>query len=107
MDSRRIAEIATGVNGQFAKDFSIAFKDAVINNLKSAYLEGSTTRNALMQYDNPTQIIKVGFMVKIGGNVKTWKRRYFVAKNKSNNYSIVYYEDETMKKEKGKFCCCG
>lgn len=60
-----------------------------------------------MQYDNPSQDLKAGFVLKIGGNVKSWRRRYFVAKNKADNYRIVYYEDETMKKVKGYICCCG
>jgi len=60
-----------------------------------------------MQYDNPSQDLKSGFVLKIGGNVKSWKRRFFVAKNKADNYRIVYYEDETMRKVKGYICCCG
>lgn len=60
-----------------------------------------------MQYDNASQNIKAGFLLKIGANVKSWKNRYFVAKNKADNYAIIYYEDETMRKEKGRFCCCG
>lgn len=106
-DSRRIADLAKEVTGQFSKDFSVAFKDAIICNLKSSYLEGNVSKNSLMQYDNPTQAIKGGYLLKIGGNVKSWKNRYFVAKNKSDNYAIVYYEDETMRREKGRFCCCG
>lgn len=107
MDSKRISDLATEINGQFSKDFSIAFKDAIINHLKSTYLQGSISKNALMQYENASQDIKGGFLLKIGGNVKSWKNRYFVAKNKLDNYAIVYYEDENMKKEKGRFCCCG
>lgn len=106
-DSRRIADLATEINAQFSKDFSIAFKDNIVNNIKGAYLEGNVSKNELMQYDNPSQDIKRGYLLKIGGNVKSWKNRYFVAKNKSENYAIIYYEDETMRKEKGRFCCCG
>eukprot|EP01032_Pedospumella_encystans_P013877 gene13877-15958_t len=106
-DSKRIADLATEINSQFSRDFSTAFKDAVIRNLKGNYLETNTNKNALMQYDNPSQDLKSGFVLKIGGNVKSWKRRFFVAKNKADNYRIVYYEDETMRKVKGYICCCG
>jgi hypothetical protein len=99
--------LATEINGQFSKDFSVAFKDAVITNIKKTYLDGDVGKNALMQYDNASQHIKTGFLLKIGANVKSWKNRYFVALNKADNYCIVYYEDATMRKEKGRFCCCG
>lgn len=107
MDSKRIADLATDINNQFSRDFSVAFKDAIINNLKSTYLQGSINKNSLMQYENASQDLKHGFLLKIGGNVKSWKNRYFVAKNKADNYTIIYYEDESMKREKGRFCCCG
>ena len=107
MDAKRITDLTSEINNQFSKDFSVAFKDTVISNLKTAYIEGNGVKSALMQYDNPSQEIKVGFLVKMGGNVKSWKRRFFVAKNKSDNYAIIYYEDETATREKGRFCCCG
>ena len=106
LDNQRIAEIATEANGQFAKEFSFAFKDAVINKIKNAYTQ-SNTKLSLLQADVPCQNVKSGYLLKIGANVKSWKRRKFVAKNKSDNYSIVYYEDEQEAKEKGKFSCCG
>lgn len=75
--------------------------------MKGSYFSTDTHKNALMQYDNPSQNLKMGYVLKIGGNVKSWRKRYFVAKNKSDNYAIIYYEDETMRKVKGRFCCCG
>lgn len=60
-----------------------------------------------MQADTPSQTIKTGYLLKLGANVKNWKRRKFVAKNKSDNYAIIYYEDDHELKEKGRFNCCG
>lgn len=106
LDSQRIAEIATEVNGQFAKDFSIAFKDAIVQKIKSAYLP-SDKNFALTQSDTPCENIKMGYLLKMGGNVKNWKKRYFVVKNRADNYTVIYYEDSSMLKEKGRFSCCG
>lgn len=106
MDSQRIGEIATEANGQFSKDFSAAFKDAVVSKIKNAYL-GGENKYELLQHDILSQDIKSGYLVKIGANVKNWKKRFFTAKNVSDNYTVVYYEDESKLKEKGSFCCCG
>ena len=106
LDNQRIAEIATEANGQFAKEFSIAFKDAVINKIKNAYLQ-TGPKLSLLQSDVPCQNIKTGYLLKIGANVKNWKRRKFVAKNKSDNYAVVYYEDDQESNEKGRLSCCG
>ena len=55
-----------------------------------------------------TQNVKVGYLTKIGANVKNWKRRYFVAKNQSENFVVHYYESPNdLLKEKGSFNCCG
>lgn len=106
MDNQRIAEIATEANGQFAKEFSIAFKDAVVNKIRNAYTQGNT-KMSLLQADVPNQNIKTGYLLKLGANIKNWKRRKFVAKNKADNYTIVYYEDEEENHEKGRLSCCG
>jgi hypothetical protein len=99
--------LAAAVNDQFAKDFSVAFRQKLINGMKLSCIENNINKTSLMQYDNPAQHLKTGFLVKMGGNVKSWKKRFVVACNKSDNYNIIYYENETMKKEKGRFCCCG
>jgi PH domain len=41
---------------------------------------------------------KSGFLVKEGGNTKSWKRRWFVVKP---SYNVEYYESETVFKSKG------
>ena len=53
-----------------------------------------------------TSII-TGSLVKLGANVKNWKKRYFVAMNQSDNYVLIYFDDETMINEKGRISCCG
>ena len=88
------------------KIFSATFKNCVINNVKNTYLQEKKEQK-LISADTPWQIIKTGTMYKMGANVKSWKKRHFVAKNKADNYVIVYFEDEELTKEKGRICCCG
>lgn len=76
--------------------------------IKSAYTEGTMpNQNKLLTAEIPRLHIKQGVMMKIGGNVKSWKRRFFVAKNKADNFAISYYDDEQLTNEKGRICCCG
>lgn len=113
IDQKRIAEISAEINQQFSKDFLISFQNNIIENIKGNYINTSldnyksynTTKSItydLVQYTDQICDLKVGYLQKMGGNVKNWKRRYFVAANQSNNYDIIYYEDNTRANEKGR-----
>lgn len=39
--------------------------------------------------------------------MKSWKRRYFRAMNESDNYNVIYAEDECAVKPIGTICLCG
>eukprot|EP00601_Ochromonadales_sp_CCMP2298_P027525 CAMPEP_0173285808 /NCGR_PEP_ID=MMETSP1143-20121109/8831_1 /TAXON_ID=483371 /ORGANISM="non described non described, Strain CCMP2298" /LENGTH=279 /DNA_ID=CAMNT_0014224031 /DNA_START=54 /DNA_END=890 /DNA_ORIENTATION=- len=82
---------------------------ATANTATTATTPATTPTPALqlLPAPTPTQALRVGFLTKIGGNVKSWRRRFFVASNRSDNYTIVYYTDDSMQREKGRICCCG
>mmetsp|Transcript_19565 Transcript_19565/g.27947 ORF Transcript_19565/g.27947 Transcript_19565/m.27947 type:complete len:649 (-) Transcript_19565:435-2381(-) len=120
LDCQRVTEIALELNGQFSKEFNVAYKKTIVQKARKDLFSGSSKDNiglglkrshfedlSLDLAPIPTQNIKVGYLTKIGANVKSWKRRYFVAKNQSENFVIHYYENDSDMKEKGKFNCCG
>ncbi|RYH24571.1 hypothetical protein EON65_16630 [archaeon] len=97
------------VNNQFVKDFSMWIKyylfEQVRNEGKAS--EGEKHKFSLLSAPTPSRKIKKGYLKKMGNNVKNWKNRYFVVYNQADNYVLVYYEDESMTKEKGRIHCCG
>lgn len=107
LDSQRIVEIAMEANQQFSKDFLLCFQDSIARNIKSTYLNSQQSRFRLQQFDTPVRDIKVGYLEKLGGQMKSWHRRYFVVSNKASNYQIVYYDDAEHRREKGNINCCG
>lgn len=69
--------------------------------------EDDKLKLSLLAAPIPSRKIKQGYLRKMGNNVKNWKNRYFVVNNQADNYVVVYYEDESMTKEKGRIHCCG
>lgn len=104
IDESRITEIATEVNGAFAKDFPWAFKNEIIEDVRQI---PRTIKNNLMEAPIPTHSMKKGYLLKRGDNVKNWKRRYFIASNKADNYLIAYSEDVAGMVVKGRIYCYG
>ena len=51
--------------------------------------------------------IKVGVLKKRGGAFKSWKKRYFHAMNKADNYEIIYTVGAGGDTPKGKISCFG
>jgi hypothetical protein len=54
----------------------------------------------------PTDYLKVGTLTKLGGFIKNWKVRHFIAFNAADNYKIEYYDKEGGKM-KGLVAPCG
>ena len=111
IDEQRIAELSAEINEQFSKDFLITFHYNIIENIKNNYITGSIdsyhSYNAKITYDLIQYIdqicdLKAGYLYKLGGYVKNWKKRYFIATNQSNNYDIIYYDDDTRNYQKGR-----
>jgi hypothetical protein len=107
LDKARIRELTNAVNQQFSKDLQIWFKESINEHEKKQLVPSSDTQYDLLQAPEPRRPIREGYLHKIGGNVKNWKRRYFVAYNRADNYIVAYFEDSKCLKEKGFFNCCG
>jgi len=65
----------------------------------------------LLEPPVPSDILCRGYVSKMGGFMKGWKRRWFVATNQADNFQIVYFaseEDEgDLSKKKGEIQPCG
>jgi len=63
----------------------------------------------LLEIPTPDWTIKSGFLMKEGGNYHSWKKRFFVAKNKAQDFVIEYYgSDKCLEKDlKGTINCSG
>ena len=108
LDAQRIAEIAMEVNQQFSKDFMLCFQDTIAKTIKTTYINNTQQgKYRLQQFDSPTRDVKEGYLEKLGGNVKSWHRRYFIATNKASNFVIIYFDDAEHMREKGRVKCCG
>ena len=107
LDRVRVRELCHAINTQFAKDFQVWFKASINEQEKKYSIPSSETQFDLLQAPQPKRPIRQGFLSKMGGNVKNWKRRYFVAYNRADNYVIAYFDDSNCVKEKGCFNCCG
>jgi hypothetical protein len=106
VDKNRITEITRQVNGQFFKDFGVWYKETVKEKIKSE-TTWKESKFQLLKAPSPHRPLKKGYLFKLGNNVKNWKRRFFVAYNKNDNYILKYYEDASMTKLKGTIDCCG
>lgn len=60
----------------------------------------------LQSAPTPSEHLKTGTLTKLGGFIKNWKTRYFIAYNEADNFKIEYYEKEGGKL-KGIVAPCG
>lgn len=103
---QRMQEIIQQVLGEFSKQFPLKYKDALIEKLKEA-INPEESEQQLEECPVPDYVLKTGSMFKRGDIRKNWKKRYFVAKNRADNYIIEYFETEGGDKAKGEINCCG
>jgi len=59
------------------------------------------------KYSSNLSLFQVGMLTKRGENFKSWKKRWFHAYNKLDNFIIKYTVDEGGCHEKGKINCFG
>jgi hypothetical protein len=108
--TKLIEEITTEVAGVFIKQFPEAFKNVIISKEKlemNGLLNNDIKLTKASPIPSSVRIMKQGKLLKLGGNIKNWKSRVFVASNKVDNYLISYYSDDECTICKGSFSCCG
>ena len=105
----KVNEATVEFTAQFSKFMLLGYFDVAIEQAKANAAEKSTTEDSeqLMQMGDPDWIIKEGFFHKEGAFRKNWKRRWFVANNKTEQFTIDYYTDDTKKTKKGTINCAG
>ncbi len=99
--------MATEVCGVFTKEFTLSFKDRILEEVKAAYCCRKSTDRCLQAAPTPFQAIKRGELFKMGDINKSWKKRHFTVLNKANNYFIEYAYDEGGSSKQGQIICLG
>jgi hypothetical protein len=89
----RITAIATDTMGAFTPAYVKAYTRALIEQLK-AEAEAKPTPWQLREWVPPATPLKEGLLTKQGAVRKSWKVRYFVARNAADNFTIDYYDSE-------------
>lgn len=104
----KVNEATVEFTAQFSKYMLLGFFEVAINQAK-ANAEGKSVDDPeqLMEMPVPDWPLKEAYFTKEGGNVHNWKKRWFVANNKMDQFTIDYYADESKKKKKGSINCAG
>jgi hypothetical protein len=105
----KVNEATVEFTTQFSKYMLLGFFDVAISQAKAnadAKSESDDTEQ-LMKMPVPDWTIKSAYFTKEGGKVHNWKNRWFVANNKTDQFTIDYYTDENMKTKKGTINCAG
>lgn len=106
----RINQKIEDVVKTFGLEFSKAYTRVVIHNAKKEIEAEPDMLDSLKLQEAPVQtaILKQGILVKRGESVKSWKNRYFVARNADKNFQVEYYDGTDEKgKLKGIISCAG
>lgn len=90
----RMKEIVQEVVGVFSKAFPMAYKDALIQQLKDEAQPSADPAYLLSQPPLASYELKAGMMTKRGDSHKSWKARHFIAFNEADNFKVEYYEKE-------------
>jgi hypothetical protein len=88
----------------FATNYTNSFKNALISKCSE---EAEESPYQLIDAPLATDPLKEDFMMKLGAVRKNWKKRWFVAYNEADNFTIKYYATKAKKKLKGEISLCG
>ena len=110
-----VVDCCTKVVNTFApiyiKLLAIAQVDEESHRLTRTSAVASRPALVLLRPPVATEPLEKGWMTKLGGIKKNWKRRYFVAKEEADNFVIQYFETEkdagNGTKPKGTIFPCG
>ena len=98
----KVNEATVEFTAQFSKYMLLGFFEVAINQAKAnAESKSVDDPEQLMEMPVPDWPLKEAYFTKEGGNVHNWKKRWFVANNKKDQFTIDYYADESKKKKKG------
>lgn len=104
-------EVMTTFVPIYTKSYAIGLVDKLKAEAAAAAAGGDADPPQLRTPPIPSEWLKEGWLVKLGAVKKNWKKRWFVAKNASDNFRIEYYEKEELKtdskKKKGEIQPCG
>jgi hypothetical protein len=92
-----VGQTAKEVMETFAPKYIKHFALGLVEQEKEKREEEPTEYQLLTEPD-PSEPRLTGYLTKQGGSHKSWKRRFFIALNKADNFSIKYYTDETASK---------
>jgi len=93
---RRIEERTKAICETFTKEYIRGYKDALIQKIKREVNKKPAPKRELLTAPVPTEPIKEGWLVKQGGTIKSWKKRWFKV---FPDYGIEYYEKDGGKKK--------
>ena len=92
--SERVKELTKEVILKFSTDFTKAFTETLIAKVK-ADVDGEPDEGyQLESAPIPTEPLKTGLLTKMGGFIKNWKTRHFIAYNEADNFKIEYLDKE-------------
>jgi hypothetical protein len=97
----KVTEIAHETTGSFMREFPYALHDVIIQDMITEKITP-----AMKPAPMASVVIKKGYLLKQGAQVKNWKNRTFIAMNEEDNFEIIYgEEDQGVFNEKGRINC--
>lgn len=106
----KINEACLDFTTQFSAFMLLGFFEVAITMAKEkAEAKVEDDPEQLLPLPIPDWTLKSGFLNKEGGNFHSWKKRFFVARNKKDDFVIEYYSSEKCleKEKKGYINCAG
>jgi len=104
--TERVKELTAEVIAKFNTEFIKSYTECIVEKAKEEVEGGDDLEYELESAPTPSEYLKTGTLTKLGGFVKNWKVRHFIAYNEADNFKLEYYEKEGGKL-KGIVAPCG
>ena len=102
----RVKACAAEVMNRFSEEYPSCYKTSLVKSIKANQPTDGPPPYQLVDPPPMDQVLKEGWMLKLGGVRKNWKKRWFVAHNEDQNFVVRYYEKQGGK-IKGEISLCG